>query len=35
LADALRQFQGVKIKDLIAQRHERIMAYGKYKETAA
>lgn len=34
LADALRQFQGVKIKDLIAQRHERIMAYGKYKETA-
>jgi acetyl-CoA carboxylase carboxyl transferase subunit alpha len=35
LADALRQFQGVKIKDLIAQRHDRIMAYGKYKETAA
>ncbi len=35
LADALRQFQGVKLKDLIAQRHERIMAYGKYKETAA
>jgi acetyl-CoA carboxylase carboxyl transferase subunit alpha len=35
LADALRQCQGVKIKDLIAQRHERIMAYGKYKETAA
>ena len=35
LADALRQFQGVKTKDLIAARHERIMAYGKYKETAA
>lgn len=35
LADALRQFQGVKVKDLILQRHERIMAYGKYKETAA
>lgn len=35
LADALRQFQSVKTKDLIAARHERIMAYGKYKESAA
>ncbi len=35
LADALRQFQGVKVKELIAARHERILAYGKFKETAA
>ena len=35
LADALRQFQGVKTKDLLAQRYERFMAYGKYKETTA
>lgn len=35
LVDALRQFQGVKVPELLAHRHERIMAYGKYKETGA
>ncbi len=34
LADALRQFQGVKTKDLLTQRYERFMAYGKFKETS-
>jgi len=34
LADALRQFQGVKVKDLLTARHERIMSYGKFKETS-
>jgi acetyl-CoA carboxylase carboxyl transferase subunit alpha len=33
LADALRQFQGVKTKDLLAVRYERFTSYGKYKET--
>lgn len=32
LADTLRQFQGVKTKDLIAARHEKLMSYGKFKE---
>ncbi len=32
LGDALRQFQDVKPSELIKQRHERIMAYGKFKE---
>jgi acetyl-CoA carboxylase carboxyl transferase subunit alpha len=32
LSDALRQFQGVSPKELIKQRHERIMNYGKFKE---
>lgn len=35
LADTLRQFQGMKSKDLIAQRHEKLMAYGKFKELDA
>jgi acetyl-CoA carboxylase carboxyl transferase subunit alpha len=35
LADALRQFQGVKTKDLLAARHTRLMGYGKFKETSA
>lgn len=35
LADALRQFQGVKPRDLLIQRYERLRAYGKYKETGA
>jgi acetyl-CoA carboxylase carboxyl transferase subunit alpha len=35
LGDALRQFQDVKPAELIKQRHERIMAYGKYKEIGA
>ncbi len=34
LADSLRQFQGLKVKDLLAARHARLMGYGKYKETA-
>jgi len=33
LSDSLRQLQGMSIKDLLAQRHERIMGYGKFKET--
>jgi acetyl-CoA carboxylase carboxyl transferase subunit alpha len=33
LADSLRQFQGVKVKDLLASRHARLMGYGKFKET--
>ena len=32
LADALRQFQGVKPKDLLTARHEKLMGYGKFKE---
>ena len=33
LADALRQFQGMKTKELLATRHERLLAYGKFKST--
>jgi acetyl-CoA carboxylase carboxyl transferase subunit alpha len=33
LADSLRQFQGMRIKDLLAARHTRLMGYGKFKET--
>ncbi len=32
LADALRQLHGVKVKDLLANRHEKLMSYGKYKD---
>ncbi len=32
LADTLRQFEGMKTKDLLAARHEKLMAYGKFKE---
>ena len=32
LGDALRQFQDVKPADLVRQRQDRIMAYGKFKE---
>jgi acetyl-CoA carboxylase carboxyl transferase subunit alpha len=35
LADSLRQLQGLKVKDLLAARHARLMGYGKYKETPA
>jgi acetyl-CoA carboxylase carboxyl transferase subunit alpha len=35
LADTLRQFQGLKPKDLLAARHERLLAYGKFKSTTA
>ena len=34
LGDSLRQFQGMKVKDLVAARHARLMGYGKFKETA-
>jgi acetyl-CoA carboxylase carboxyl transferase subunit alpha len=33
LADTLRQFQGVKTRDLLEQRHQKLMSYGKFKET--
>lgn len=33
LADNLRQFQGMKTKDLLAARHARLLAYGKFKST--
>lgn len=32
LAESLRQFQGMSVKELQARRHERLMAYGKFKE---
>ncbi len=32
LADTMRQFQGMKTKDLLAARHEKLMSYGKFKE---
>ena len=35
LADTLRQFQGMKTKDLLVARHERLLAYGKFKSTTA
>ena len=34
LADTLRQFQGMKTRDLLAARHEKLMSYGKFKEIA-
>ena len=33
LSDTLRQFNGVKPKDLLAARHTRLMGYGKFKST--
>ena len=33
LADTLRQFHGMKTKDLLAARHEKLLSYGKFKET--
>jgi acetyl-CoA carboxylase carboxyl transferase subunit alpha len=35
LTDALRQFQGVKTKDLLTSRHTRLMSYGKFKEASS
>ncbi len=35
LGDSLRQFQGMKTKDLLAARHTRLLGYGKFKDTAA
>ena len=32
LADSLRQVQGMKTKELLAARHEKLMSYGKFKE---
>jgi acetyl-CoA carboxylase carboxyl transferase subunit alpha len=32
LADTLRQFQGVKTRDLLTARHDKLMSYGKFKE---
>jgi acetyl-CoA carboxylase carboxyl transferase subunit alpha len=32
VSDALRQLQAIDVKTLLKQRHERIMAYGKFKE---
>jgi acetyl-CoA carboxylase carboxyl transferase subunit alpha len=34
LGDSLRQFSGMKTKDLLAARHTRLMGYGKFKEIA-
>jgi acetyl-CoA carboxylase carboxyl transferase subunit alpha len=33
LADTLRQFQGMSIPDLRERRFERLMSYGKFKES--
>ncbi|CAG9177161.1 acetyl-CoA carboxylase carboxyltransferase subunit alpha [Cupriavidus pampae] len=35
LAESLRQFQGMSVKELQARRLERLLAYGKFKETGA
>ena len=32
LSDSLRHLQGVQVDELLRLRHERIMAYGKFKE---
>ena len=32
LADSLRQVQGMKVKELLAARHEKLMSYGRFKE---
>jgi acetyl-CoA carboxylase carboxyl transferase subunit alpha len=32
LQDCLTDLQALKVKELLAQRHERLMAYGKFKE---
>lgn len=33
LADALRQFTGMKPRELLAQRHARLQSYGRFKNT--
>jgi acetyl-CoA carboxylase carboxyl transferase subunit alpha len=35
LADSLRQFQGMKTRELLAAREARLLAYGRYRETPA
>ncbi len=34
LADTLRQFQGMKTKDLLDARHKKLLGYGQFKEIA-
>jgi acetyl-CoA carboxylase carboxyl transferase subunit alpha len=34
LADALRQFQGMKTSEMQALRHQRLLGYGKFQDTA-
>ncbi len=34
LAESLRQFSGMTVKDLLERRHERLMSYGKFKDTS-
>jgi acetyl-CoA carboxylase carboxyl transferase subunit alpha len=33
LADSLRQFHGMNVNDVRARRFDKLMAYGKFKET--
>jgi acetyl-CoA carboxylase carboxyl transferase subunit alpha len=35
LADSLRQFSGMSVKDLLERRHERLLSYGKFKDTSS
>jgi acetyl-CoA carboxylase carboxyl transferase subunit alpha len=35
LGDSLRQFQGMKVKELLAARQARLLGYGKFKEVSA
>ena len=35
ISDALRQLQAIDVKTLLRQRHDRILAYGKFKELGA
>jgi len=35
LGDSLRQFHGMKTKELLSARHTRLMGYGKFRDTAA
>jgi acetyl-CoA carboxylase carboxyl transferase subunit alpha len=32
-ADSLRQFQTMGVEELLERRHQRLMSYGKYKDT--
>jgi acetyl-CoA carboxylase carboxyl transferase subunit alpha len=34
LAESLRQFSGMSVKELLERRHERLMSYGKFKDTS-
>jgi acetyl-CoA carboxylase carboxyl transferase subunit alpha len=34
LADSLRQFQTMGVDELLERRHERLMSYGKFKDSA-